>query len=129
MDEVEIDFSGAVDFDPIPDGNYTARVLKCEAGLSKSGNPKLAWTFGLTEDGFVGRQLIRHTPTTGKGSGLAKQAMKALGFDTQGDRVRFKPSAAVGKDCILVVGKQKDNPEYNEIKRVNPAAASGIGNL
>lgn len=130
-DEVVLDFSGAVDFDPIPDGAYAAKVLNVVSGTSKAGAPKLEWTFGITDAPHVGRQIKRHTPTTGKGSGLAKQVLKALGIDTSDPTVRFRPSQAVGEAVVLIIGRQKDNQDYNEIKRVNAPAASngGLGSL
>ncbi len=131
LDEIVLDFSGAVDFDPIPDGTYEAKVLNVIANKSKGGNPKLEWTFGITEAPHIGRQMKRHTPTTGKGSGLSKQVLKALGVDTSATNVTFKPSQAVGQAISLVVGRQKDNADYNEIKRVNPPVAKngGLGDL
>lgn len=133
-DEVVIDFSESADFDLLADGEYTAAIESVEAGLAKSGGPKLVWKFviesGPEAAGKVeGRILFRHTPTTGKGAGLAKQCIKAIGGNADGDKVQFKMSSAKGKRVVLVVGKQKDNPDFNEIKRVKPAlvGASALG--
>lgn len=120
-EEVDIDFSGAVDFTPIPDGVYLCEVLDCEPGLSKEDKPKLEWTFGVLEGEHEGRQLKRHTPTTGKGSGLSKQVIKVTNpeVDVDAERIQFKPASAKGKRACLTVGTQKGT-DFNEIKRVSP---------
>lgn len=133
-DDVVIDFSEAVDFDLLPDGDYSALIESAEQGKSKEGNPKIVWKFVIqsgpeTAGKVAGRILFRHTPITGKGAGLAKQVIKAIGGNVDGDRIQFKLSSAKGKGVVLVVGKQKDDPNFNEIKRVKPAAvgASALG--
>lgn len=120
-DEVELDFSGAVEFDAIAEGTYAAVVKDCVPGLSKKQEPKLTWTFVVTEEGPAkGRQLMRHTPTRGKGSGLSKQVIKAIGGDVSQTQTKFKPSSAAGKHVILEVGIQ-EGTDFNEIKKVRPA--------
>lgn len=122
-DEVDIDFSGAVEFDPIPADDYIAVIEEVEPGLSKQKAPKLTWKFRITEGPHAGRKLMRHTPTTGKGSGLTKQVLKAIGQDTSDKRVKFRPSSAVGQTVLLVVGMQ-EGTDFNEIKRVKAAPKS-----
>jgi hypothetical protein len=132
-DEVIVDFSGAIDFDALPKGRYNAKVLKAEPGASKSGNPKIKWTFGITDAAFAGRQVIRHTPTTGKGSGLTKQVLKAIGLAKDGEQIRFRPSEAIGKECqvdlIIQLDDAGNETDFNEVKKVLPpaAAASPLG--
>lgn len=121
-DELEIDFSGAVEFEAL-DGEFPARVLACTPDTSKSGNPMLVWEFALTQKPHEGWKRKAYTVTSGKGSGKAKQIIKAVGGNVEGERIRFRPSSAVGKDVILVLGPQKDSTEYDEIKRVRPASS------
>lgn len=120
-EEVDLDFSGAVEFEAL-NGEYPARVLSCVPDKGKkSGAPLLVWEFALTEGARAGWKRKTWTVTTGKGSGKAKGVIKAVGGDVSGDRIRFKPSSAVGKDVILVLRPQKDNDEYDEIVKVKPA--------
>lgn len=129
-DEVEVDFSGAREggnFDPLEPGDYTAEVHACEPGTSGSGNPKLVFQFRVTEDPYVGRILFKHVPVKGEGSGIARDVLNGLGFDTATMR-KFSPGSALGKACVITVAIQNDNPDFNEIKRVKPAAkASATG--
>lgn len=129
-EEVELDFSGAVEFEPIAVGDYRAVVKECVSGVSKpsaaspQGNPKLVWTFVITEEGSAkGRQQMRHTPTTGKGSGLSKQVLKAVGEDITATQIKVKPAKYVGKEVILSIGIQ-DGTEFNEITKVKPVPAA-----
>jgi len=91
----------------------------------------LTWTFAVTEGEHIGRQVKSYTVTTGKGSGRAKQVLKALGVDTAQVPCTFRVSQAVGRDVSLVIGIQKDRPDFNEVKRVNPPVAKngGLGEL
>lgn len=130
-DEVEVDFSGAresQDFSPLLPGDYEAEVHSCEPGTSASGNPKLVFQFKITESGeYAGRILFKHVPTKGDGSGIARDVLNAIGFDTATMK-KFKPTEALGLPCVLAVAIQKDNPDFNEVKRVKPAAkASKVG--
>ena len=127
-DEVEVDFSGAVDFTPLAPGTYDAVIESVEPGVSgpnskNPGSPKLIWKFVVTEEPYVGRVLFRHSPTTGKGAGLTKDVLRAIGVPgLDQPNVKFKLSSAPGKAVSLEVTIQADNPNFNEIKGVKAAA-------
>lgn len=123
-EEVEIDFSGAVEFEPLPKGQYPAKILSAVAGKSSTGNPKIEWTFGITDPAFAGRQVKRHTPTTGKGSGLSKQVLKSAGIDTDSPKVRVRLSDTVGAEVLLDLDIDPKNSDFNEVKRVRPPASN-----
>lgn len=123
-DEVEIDFSGAReggDFDVLPAGNYDAVVESTDTGVSGSGNPKLVIRFKLEN----GRVQFKHCPLRGEGSGITRDVLTALGVDTEGMR-KFNRKSIEGTPCVLVLGIQKDNPEFNEVKKVKPAAKRSV---
>lgn len=120
-DDFEVDFSGAVDFEVLPKDDYLCEVLSVESGTSKQGNPKLIWTFVVTEGTHKNRQLKLHTNTSGKGSGRAKQVLKACGVTLDGERIRFKRAQVVGSSVKLAVDIQTDNPDFNDIRRVSAA--------
>ncbi len=135
-DEVEIDFSSAVSFEALPTGTYVLEIESVEQGVSKPkppatvGNPKLVWKFVVVEGAHTGRVLFRHSPTTGKGSGLTKDVLKALGVgDLDNPKVKFKMSTAVGQRVIADVIPQKDNEDFNEIKKLRPYVANAAAAL
>lgn len=130
-DEVAIDFSGAVDFSPLPDGPYVAEIESVEPGVSgqnskNPGAPKLVWKFVVIDGPHTGRVLFRHSPTTGKGAGLTKDVLRAIGVPgLDSANIVFKMSSAVGQKVVLDVTRQKDNENFNEIKSLKayvPAA-------
>lgn len=129
-DEVEIDFSSAVSFEPLPENTYVLEIESVEPGRSKptaespTGNPKLVWKFVVVEGDQTGRVLFRHSPTSGKGSGLTKDVLRALGVgNLDSPKVKFKMSTAVGQRVIADVILQKDNADFNEIKKLRAYAA------
>lgn len=125
-DEVDIDFSGASeskDFSALVAGTYKAVVIACDPGTSGSGNPKLVFQFKVTETPYEGRILFKHTPTRGQGSGITRDVLNGLGFETASMK-KFKPSDALNIACVLTVGIQKDNPDFNEVKKVKAAEKS-----
>jgi hypothetical protein len=129
-DEVEIDFSSAVSFDPLPPGTYVLEIESVEPGRSKptaeapNGNPKLTWKFVVVDGEHTGRVLFRHSPTSGKGSGLTKDVLRALGVQgLDSPQVKFKMSTAIGQRVIADVVLQKDNENFNEIKKLRPYVA------
>lgn len=127
-DEVDVDFSGAVDFSPLRKGRYPAVIESVEPGVSgpnskNPGAPKLVWKFVVIEGEYEGRVLFRHSPTTGKGAGLTKDVLRAIGVPgLDNPNIKFKMSTAVGQKVYLDVDFQKDNAKFNEITDVLPYA-------
>lgn len=121
-DEVPVDFSGAKDnnFEPLPDGDYTAKVTEAKVGVAKSGNPKVQFTFEVTDGPHAGRMLFRHCPTSGAGSGILRDALVALGFNVD-EMKAFSPKTAIGRTAVLTVARQANNPAFNEVKRMKAA--------
>lgn len=120
-EEIVLDFTEALASGDYEVGRWPAVVKECYAGTSNEGNPKLVWEFEFTDGPNKGRVMKRSTPTTGKGSGISRQTIKALGFETEGEKVNFRPSAAKGRACEVEVRQQKNNTDFQEISRVYPA--------
>lgn len=124
-DEVEVDFSAAVSFDPLT-GEFPVVVTAVESGVSGEGNPKVVFKFDVTAgvDGngksAVGRKLRKDCPTTGEGAGITKAVLRALGFDVDSEHVRFRMSQALGLEAIAVCRKSKLNEDFTDIVRLKP---------
>lgn len=116
---VPVDFGAARDddFGPVAPGTYEAVIEECRPSTSKAGNPTVVFRFRLVEDGVNGRVLFRHCPTSGNGAGILRSTLRGLGFDVD-SMTSFNPAEAEGIECRLDVGIQKNNPEFNEVKRV-----------
>lgn len=120
--------------DPIPEGEYTLKLVGAKGGKYGTGNPKITWELMVTEGESEGRRLWHDTPTTGKGVGITKAVVKALGYDwdewfTSVDRVLGPEALAslIGNDGRAKVTINVPNDETlekypnakprNEIKR------------
>lgn len=126
-DEVVIDFSGSTDFEPLPDGTFKATIVEATPVTSKAGNPCLKFVFEIAHKGGVYKRT-RTAPISGKGAGLAKEVLKAAGLNVEGTSMRLKPSSVVGKKVDVTIAPQKNNPEYQEIRKVT-ASTSGLASL
>lgn len=131
-DDFEVDFSTALDFDPIDDGEYLAVLESVEPDVSASNNPIFIWKWKIREAGkYVGRPFITRTNRNGKGAGRTKQLLRALGVSVgDNERISFKGSQVRDQEAILRIGRQKDNPDFNEVKSYKAstdAAQSPIG--
>ncbi len=128
-DTVDLDFSEAVEFGQFTASNVLAVVSEAKRGTTKAGAPKIAWQFTIIEGEHSGRKLFRHTPTTGKGAGLAREVIEATGCevpDPKG-RLRISLSDAVGREVRIDVRPQKDSDDFNEVVKVRPANRSDDG--
>lgn len=126
-DDLEVDFSGASsgDFELLPNGDYTATVTEATPGVSKANNPKITVKWRIDGPTHEGRVLFTHPVTKGKGSGILKDTLRGLGFDVE-KLTKLNPQALVGKQCIITVGVQKDNADFNEVKKFKPVPAAGL---
>lgn len=115
-DEVVVDFSGASEgFVTVPPGTYEVIVKLAEVGRSKADLPKVVFQFEVTEPGeFQGQTLFKHCPAAGKGSGILRDTLSALGVKIE-DGQSFKPSTTKGKRAIATVKPQKNNSEYTDV--------------
>lgn len=129
-DSVEIDFSGATELKPHEPGWYAVTLeeleTKDETGKQltarKSGDPKIVFHF---KPDAGGPAIRRHVPIVGKGAGIARQTLTALGVAVEGDKLKVSRSALIGKRCEaqLAIQLDQDTQEptnFNEIKKVRP---------
>lgn len=128
-EEIEIDFSGAVSFEPLEPGEYSAVVEKCEASVSKAGNPMVVFTFKITDGEFKSRQFKKWAPTRGAGAGIFRDILAALGGYSVDTIKKFKCSSALGKSAIITVDFQDGSDTNQEIKSVKPHTFGSKGKL
>lgn len=134
-DEIYVDLSQAVKFEPVDDGAYE---IVCEERptvftADKSQLPCLKWTYTITDtagqEKFAGQKLFRNTPLAGKGSGFTEEVLTALGVeyrvekDATGENtiaIRFKGSATIGARGIAHVKQRMwKDPKTGEQKPQN----------
>lgn len=123
-DEVEVDFSAAVSFENLPTGTYGFEIEECEPGASgenakNPGAPLLVWKFVVIDGEHTGRTMFRHSPITGKGSGLTKEVLKAIGVpDLDNPSIKFKRSTVIGQKLTGDVRPQKGEDDYVELVKL-----------
>jgi hypothetical protein len=108
-------------FEKLPDGEYSAIVKESEVVPTKDGSGQIfKATFEIIEGPCQGRTLINNYNIMNKneqaaaiGRGQLKHLCEMCG----------KPHATDGAEIqnipvVIVVGAQKNNPEYNDLKNV-----------
>lgn len=114
-------------FDPLPNGQYEAEIVASEVLDTKSGNGRrLALTWKIVAGPFENRQIwqnlnILHDNAVAQeiGQKELRSVCDALGLPAvrNTDDLHFKPA-------ILVIGRQKNDPERNEVKQVKPVGGA-----
>ena len=122
-----IDFSKVQGLEPVPAGQYTATIVKAEAGTSKAGNDKIDMQWKIEGGKFDNRIIFDTLTFTEKALFRVKATLSSLGFpkNFKGD---VKPEALLGKTAKLTVDIQPGNgtdpdtgepyPARNRIKKI-----------
>lgn len=118
-DSFEIDLTNVQSGFTIPDGNYKAKCVEIEQGVSKSGNPQFIWTFEVTEGDHIGWQGKVFTALTPAAMWKVAETVIALGVGQSGSVVKFKRTDVLNKECGILVEKNGYNGnERSQISKV-----------
>lgn len=131
-EEIVLDFADVPLSDLIPAGDYQAEIISAVPGKSKnSGSYKMDLRWRITEGDMTNRQVLHSLSFHPNAMSMAKQTMKALGFDVSG-KVTLTPADWVGLNATIHVDVEhsKNNdpatgepyPDRNRVKRVKRAA-------
>jgi len=138
-EELSVDFTGvegAAGFKPLPNGSYLLQVTDWELTETKNpgklpvGTPGLKWEFTVIDGDHEDRKLWTNHWLTATSFPYLKGFLAATGEYSEeeldgplgkatdiGDRIVNAEAKITAK-----VGIQRKNPEYNEIKRFEPAS-------
>ena len=111
-------------FDPLPPGKYCAEIISCTEQATKNQSGFMTvFGFRILEGEYKNRILYdrlnlknQNQKTVEIARGQLSALCRAVGV--------LKPYAAselFNKPIVLQVAQQKDNPQYNEIKKYLPA--------
>lgn len=123
------DFSECAD--RVGEGIYKCRVIdsKIDKWTGKDGKPDtpyIGWTletYGEAESKNNGRKVFHNTPVLGKGAFRLRDFYRAaMGEDCPA--TGFDRAMLHGRELEITIAKQKDNPEYTEIKAVKAVPAT-----
>lgn len=115
--QINPDFSEALD--SLPPGEYKVRVTDSELKTSQAGNEYLNWklsTFGSDDSRMNDRVIYHSTPISGKGAGILKQFLKAVGVDPTGGN--FDTDMVHGKELAVVVIEDPQGGTFPRVKTV-----------
>lgn len=140
MSDESINLEGveAGDFDPIPVGEYAARVTDGqiqEAGPNAKhpGSEYINWEFTIQEGDYEGRKQWTNTTLLPHALYGLKELLKATedhhGLDHEGQIKKYEIiDKVIGAPCTLRVTKDTyDGETVNRVKRVKKPKASGGG--
>jgi hypothetical protein len=113
-------------FTPIDPGEYEAKFVEFENGVSQAGNAKVVMVYEITEEGeFVGRKLKAHKGLSNDALWSLKRDLIALGADPDDIAGSFDTDELlpdlVGNDCKIVVDlgePNEDGKQFNNITEV-----------
>lgn len=129
-DEIVLDFSAVPDSDLLPEGEYQAEIVSAIPGKSKQGHPKMDLRWRIIMSEFASRQVMQNISFHPNALVMAKQTMKALGFDVTG-KITLSPSDWIGLPATIKVEVERGThvdpstgepyPPRNRVKRVKKA--------
>lgn len=136
-DDVDIDLSEAINFDPFEADDLPFEVIAAEKKIGKTSKaPYIELTVkAFDHEEFAGRQLYTNVNLTGKGAGIGFDTLEALGAtDKAGnlvtrDNPKVNPGRLVGLKGLAKVRIKPAEGEYKakaEIKRVRPYVSDAV---
>lgn len=120
------------DFDrtPLPEGKYPVEILDSDYRDAKSGNGSYVMVeFSVLDPDFIGKKIwanynIINTNPVAQGIGeqqFAKLCLAALGKPSCTDTDEL-----IGRQVVLGVGFEKNDPTRNRVKWSEPAASAAV---
>jgi hypothetical protein len=126
--KMKIDLSGVANLAPLDDGVYNATLLEGAVKTAKSsGQPYVAITFTVTDEGFEGRKLFRNYSLQPQALWAFKQFLLTMGVDEDVISGEFEIDEVIndlkGAPCKLdVVQKSYRDRMQNEVVKVDAAS-------
>jgi Protein of unknown function (DUF669) len=113
---IRVDFTDVKDnqFEPLPEGTYSAEVLEVEQKMGKSSNkPYLNWQFKIDGGEHDGRRAFYMTSLSEKALWKLKQVLKNLGLDVDG-QLDLDPADLVGLPCVIKIEHEEYEGEMRD---------------
>lgn len=120
-DLMEFDPTEAVHFADVAPGRYIAFVAEPpKKETSQNGNPMMFVRFTITApEEYAGAPQFRRYMLSGKGGGWTQEFLRALDMNDEAEGKKpISPKDIEGKRLVIHVKKQKNNPEFMEVWKV-----------
>lgn len=113
--------SPAEPLEPLPPGQYRARVLRGDLIQTKAGTDGYRVQFEIAEGKFSGRKISRTWVFTPKALPYSKRDLMQLGLKTSADLLTPFPRPGVEVRCRIWVAQRiaDDLTVWNDVKRVD----------
>jgi hypothetical protein len=111
------DSDGAEEFDPLPRGEYIARIIKGELfESSQKGTPGYKLTFQVIEGDYVGRRFWHDIWLTQRAAPVAKRDLTKIGISSL-DQLQQPLPEGIRCKVKLALRRDDDGFEYNRVMK------------
>jgi hypothetical protein len=126
--EGEIEEQGSYDRQPLPEGEYHCNVFDSDYKPTKNGNGHyVAVTFEVLDGPHSGRRIFSNynldNPNP-RAAEIGQQQFARLCLATLGKPSCGDTDDLLGKQCVVGVGFERDDPTRNRVKYTNPTSTS-----
>ena len=124
VDGREVELRDSDDFEPLPEGEYLAKIVKFDQTVSSQDNPQYMWRFRIIDGEYKNREISFWTSLLPSARWKVTETLEAIGISAAGKIARFKMSDVIGKKCIIVVFHDDYKGDVNDkVKRVKAPTA------
>ena len=114
-----VDFGGVRtgEFEPLPEGVYSAVVFNGEVKTSQKGTKYVAWEFKVTQDGFENRKAWLNNSLQPQALWTVMRTLVALGEpleNIQDKKFRIVLKKYFGRPCRIVVSQEEYEGEQRQ---------------
>jgi hypothetical protein len=106
----------AGEFEPLPGGEYDARIISGELTTSRNGTPGYKLTFRVAEGEHEGRQFWNDIWLTAAALPMAKRDLAKLGV-TELDQLDLPLPPGIRCRVKLALRKDDNGAEFNKVRR------------
>lgn len=115
------------EYDPIPSGQYVARLVGAKEETSSSGNPMIVWQWKIMRGDHKGREIRSYTSMQPQALFSLKEHLEAFGVDADGE-IDIDTNELVGRMATIDVLKttatvRGEEREVDRVEAVRPAPA------
>ncbi len=122
---ISVDFDGVESGGgmPVPDGNYTAQIVKIEQKEGESsGEPYLSCQWKISEGKLEGRKIFDNISLQPQSLWRFRTILENIGYETEDGEMEIDPADLLEEDCgIEVVNEEYDGKDRPRITGFLPA--------
>lgn len=123
MPQKKLNLDKLQDFQPVPPGQYTCRLISVEEEVSAAGNAMWVWDWEVSRGPHAGKAVRSWTVTEGEYQGQLKSHLTAFGLS---GAVSVDTDRLVGREAELTLTiREYQNPRTGEARQNNSVSSLG----